>query len=301
MLVLQRWTPLIDMEMLNFIPFWIQIRVYRSNTYRQVNVHVARVLGECIQMDYNEEVGNRLEFVRMNWNVNNSLCFQRNFQFSPDINSLLQFQYERLRGFCKTCGMLMIPDLSVPNQGVIIEEVNEEDNEEDEAAGNAVEGRNVEAEAEPVDPEQEKYERNIQIMEEEADDEQLWNGDGMHTMYSSDVNREEMYNPLYPNGQSFPMDDADDPGLNGKAWLASANGNTVKLCLREKGKTSGTSQVKRKRGSETEQCEQRNEDVDTINDPNKVRGTVGSEQPLAPCGQPAGTVEAWAQTQRLDT
>lgn len=75
---------------------------------RQVIVHISRELGEYIQMDYNEEIGRRLEFVRvrLNWNVNNPLKFQRNFQFTPGVNTLLRMQYERLRGFFKMCAML---------------------------------------------------------------------------------------------------------------------------------------------------------------------------------------------------
>ena len=51
----------------------------------------------------------------------------------------------------------------VPNPGVLIEEISEEN--EEEAADIVVEGQNVEAEAEPVDPEQEEYERNIRAWE----------------------------------------------------------------------------------------------------------------------------------------
>lgn len=69
MLVLQRWTPLMDMAMLNFIPLWIQIRgIPLQYMNRMVIVNIARVLGEYIQMDYNEEVGSRMEFVRVRLN-----------------------------------------------------------------------------------------------------------------------------------------------------------------------------------------------------------------------------------------
>ncbi|CAF2078052.1 unnamed protein product, partial [Brassica napus] len=102
MIVLQRWTPLMDMEMLNYIPFWIQIRgIQLQCMNRQVIVNIARLLGEYIHMDYSEEIGSRLEYVRvrLNWNVNHPLRFQRNFQFVPGVNTLLRLQYERLRGF----------------------------------------------------------------------------------------------------------------------------------------------------------------------------------------------------------
>ena len=103
MLVLQRWTPLMDMDLLNYIPFWIQIRgIPLHYTNREVIVNIARAMGQqYIQMEYKEENGGRLEFIRirLNWNINHPLKFQRNFQFTPGVNTLLRFQYERLRGF----------------------------------------------------------------------------------------------------------------------------------------------------------------------------------------------------------
>ncbi|RID67935.1 hypothetical protein BRARA_C00135 [Brassica rapa] len=109
MLVLQRWTPLMDMAMLNFIPFWVQIRgIPFQFMNRDVILHIAREVGQYIQMDYNEEAGSRLEFVRvrLNWNIGQPLRFQRHFQFTPGVNTLLRFHFERLRGFCESCGML---------------------------------------------------------------------------------------------------------------------------------------------------------------------------------------------------
>ena len=82
-----------DMEMLNFIPLCIQIR---GNPLQLMNIHVivhiVRALGEYIQMDSNEEVGSRFEFVRiqLNWNVNHPLRVQRNFQFSPRLNTFMR-------------------------------------------------------------------------------------------------------------------------------------------------------------------------------------------------------------------
>lgn len=61
----------------------------------------------------------------------------------------------------------------VPNQGVIIEEINQEVTK-------------LEKEA-PADPVQEEYERQIESMEAEADDEDLWNGHTMPTMFSDEL------------------------------------------------------------------------------------------------------------------
>ncbi|KAG2267020.1 hypothetical protein Bca52824_074099 [Brassica carinata] len=96
MLVLHRWTPLMDLDMLNFIPFWIQIRgIHFQYMNREVIVHISRTMGQYIQIDYNEENGDHLEFfrVRIEWNIAHPLRFQRNFQFSLGVNTVLRFQY----------------------------------------------------------------------------------------------------------------------------------------------------------------------------------------------------------------
>ena len=179
MLVLQRWTPLMDMGMMDYIPFWVQIRgIPLQFMNREVILYIARIMGQYTQMEYNEETGGRLEFVRvrLNWNINHPLQFQRNFQFVPGENTLLCFQYERLRGFCEVCGFIkhdtgacvinnggVAPDAGdddsgddqddverVPNHGVIIEEINEEaTGQEDEPIGQEEEA--------PTDPVQEEY------------------------------------------------------------------------------------------------------------------------------------------------
>lgn len=58
MLVLQRWTLLMDMDTLNFIQFWIQIRgIPFPFMNREVILNIA--------WEYNEEMGGRLELIRM--------------------------------------------------------------------------------------------------------------------------------------------------------------------------------------------------------------------------------------------
>ncbi|XP_013617766.1 PREDICTED: uncharacterized protein LOC106324324 [Brassica oleracea var. oleracea] len=220
MLVLQRWTPLMDLALLDFIPFWIQIRgIPFQYMNREVIVSIARTMGQYIQMDYNEENGSRLDFVRVriNWNIANPLRFQRNYQFVMGINMTLRFQYERLRGFCELCGMLThnsgacvinnggpdqvdedddddddsgeeneAPEL-VPNQGVIIEEVNDEEEHQDDAEDG---GNEQEADEEA----------GQEDMEEEEKEDELWNGLGMRTIFTDDVITEEMHNPIDPFG-----------------------------------------------------------------------------------------------------
>ncbi|KAJ4912230.1 Uncharacterized protein Rs2_06851 [Raphanus sativus] len=257
MLALQRWTPLMDMDTLNYIPFWVQIRgIPMQVINREVIVYIARIMGQYIQMDYNEESGGRMEFVRvrLNWNINHPLKFQRNFQFSPGVNTLLKFQYERLRGFCEVCGMLThdtgacvinnggaAPDEGdddsgddrddveiVPNQGIIIEEIHEEAQAQDEVA--------------PLEPVQVEHEGQMETMEAEADDE-LWSDQAMPTMYSDDNTVEEMFNPIDPFGilaAAKKENSVVTQGMKRKNWIQEAHNNKNKLSKREKGESSGT-------------------------------------------------------------
>lgn len=109
MLILQCWTPLMNPLMMNFIPFWIQIRgIPFQFLNHNVIAHIGRVMGQLMDVDYDANAAARVEHmrVRLNWNVNEPLRLQKNFQFSPGGNTLLRFTYERLRGFCELCGML---------------------------------------------------------------------------------------------------------------------------------------------------------------------------------------------------
>ncbi|XP_033141779.1 uncharacterized protein LOC108869928 [Brassica rapa] len=109
MLILERWTPSFNPLMLNFIPFWIQIRGIPYQFMSQdVVMHIGRALGMYMDVDYNAEATARRDYVRVrvNWNVDEPLRFQRHFQFTPGTNTLLRLTFERLMGFCDVCGML---------------------------------------------------------------------------------------------------------------------------------------------------------------------------------------------------
>lgn len=69
---------------------------------------IAMSLGDKIDVDFDEDNVSRVQFVRVRvaWNVDTPLRFQRNYQFSPGVNTILSFFYERLRGFCAVCGMI---------------------------------------------------------------------------------------------------------------------------------------------------------------------------------------------------
>lgn len=73
-----------------------------------VVAHIGRALGQLMDVDYHAESAVYVEYVRVkiNWDVNLPLRFQKNFQFTSGVNTLLKFRYERLRGLCETCGLL---------------------------------------------------------------------------------------------------------------------------------------------------------------------------------------------------
>ncbi|RID76223.1 hypothetical protein BRARA_B03206 [Brassica rapa] len=231
---------------------------------RQVIVNIARLLGEYIQMDYSEEIGSRLEYVRvrLNWNINHPLRFQRNFQFVPGVNTLLRLQYERLCGFCEVCGLI------THDSGACLIQNGGPGN--DDGAHNGDDDIEIVPNQEPVieeeHPVQDEYERNIRTMEEEVDEEPPY----------------EMYNPLSPNGQPFPREMKDETGLKRKEWLSDANENTMRFSKGERGESSGSSKAKRKKNNEVESGDQVTHDGTAHNDSNLVRGAVGPEPPLPP-------------------
>lgn len=109
MIILQRWSPMFNYLMLNFIPFWIQIRrIPLQFMNHDVVAHTGRALGQLMDVDYHAESAVYVEYVwvKINWDVNLPLRFQKNFQFTSGVNTLLKFRYERLRGLCETCGLL---------------------------------------------------------------------------------------------------------------------------------------------------------------------------------------------------
>lgn len=95
MLILQKWTPLMNPHLINFIPFWIQISGIPFHFLScQVIEEVGRSLVNVENVDYDNEAAARIEYVHVqaNWNVDNPLRFQRNFQFHAGVNTLLCFQ-----------------------------------------------------------------------------------------------------------------------------------------------------------------------------------------------------------------
>lgn len=133
MLLLQRWEP--QVPLLNFIPFWIQIRgIPFQFLNRGVVEHIGRALGQVLDVDFDVEAVARVDFVRVlvHWDIPHPLRFQRNFQFSAGANTLLRFRYERLRGFCEVCGMLTHDSGACLIQNGGEEQVNDDDDDGEE-------------------------------------------------------------------------------------------------------------------------------------------------------------------------
>ena len=317
MLILQRWVP--QLPLLDFIPFWIQIRgIPYQFLNRGVVEHIGRSLGQVLEVDFDAEAVARMDYARVlvHWDITHPLRFQRNFQFSAGTNTLLRFRYERLRGFCEVCGMLTHdsgacviqnggeeqmddndeddfnqPD-RIPNQGVIIREI-EEGEEVNEAAqlGNngaieVQEARQIEAHVEHI------------AAPVESDDDKLSDIDPNHDalaefehydMFSGERNDSELLNPIptfenscgdipgSPSHQSYsqiyplalmesaivinPTTAASDRGKRKREDFLEATdpqGNT-KLTIRERGEGSSSSE-----------------------EHNQVRGAVGPNPPLPP-------------------
>lgn len=145
MLVLQRWNPFNNPLLIKDGYKYVGSRSNSSN--REIISHISRAMGNLMEDDYDVGAAARVPFLRVqiNWDVQQPLRFQRNFQFQAGINTLLHFRYERLRGFCEVCGLMThdsgaciiqnggdahfsdddLPPAGHQNQGVIIREINE--------------------------------------------------------------------------------------------------------------------------------------------------------------------------------
>ena len=214
MLILQRWSPM-NQPLINFIPFWIQIRgIPYHYLNREVTTHIGRALGNLMEVDFDPETAARVEFVcvQVNWNVEDPLRFQRNFQFEAGVNTLLRFRFERLRGFCEVCGMLTHdsgacliqngggedqsddedaednhPPTIPQNQGVVIREI--EDDEENgvvEEIQPAAVMQEDDAEGEDTDPN-----HNGLIPNDDLADHL-----GSYSMFNEERNMSELLNPI---------------------------------------------------------------------------------------------------------
>ena len=108
MLSIHRWYPNLSEAEMKIIPFWVQITgiplLFLTNAMARC---VGNRLGHVADVDFDEN-SNHTGFVRVriNWNLDDPLRFQRNFQFADGENTVIKFRFERLRNFCTKCGSL---------------------------------------------------------------------------------------------------------------------------------------------------------------------------------------------------
>lgn len=69
--------------------------------------YIGNQLGHFMETDFDGEGAILVDYVRVRllWNIDMPLRFQRVFQFGEE-TVVLKFRYEKLRNFCTTCGML---------------------------------------------------------------------------------------------------------------------------------------------------------------------------------------------------
>ncbi|XP_009102269.1 uncharacterized protein LOC103828420 [Brassica rapa] len=138
MVVIKRWMPEMDDNDLMQIPFWVQIRgIPMEYLTEGVIRNIGDIMGEAMLVDFNPEANAAVEYVRvqLNWNLAQPLRFQKNFQFSLGVNTLLKFRYERLRGFCETCGMITHDSGECIPHGEDLQNDSEPDDEDNEGGG----------------------------------------------------------------------------------------------------------------------------------------------------------------------
>lgn len=138
MVVIKRWMPAMDDNDLMQIPFWVQIRgIPMEYLTEGVIRNIGDIMGEVMLVDFNPEANASVEYVRvqLNWNLAQPLRFHKNFQFSPGVNTLLKFRYERPRGFCETCGMIIHDSGECVPNGEDLQDDSEPDDEDNEGGG----------------------------------------------------------------------------------------------------------------------------------------------------------------------
>ncbi|XP_024006491.1 uncharacterized protein LOC112083001 [Eutrema salsugineum] len=139
MVTVHRWSPNLPDDASKVIPFWIQIRgIPLQFLSRPTIAFIGDLFGQVVAVDFDES-STRVDFVRVRvlWNVDNPLRFQRNFQFEAGVNTVICFKYERLRNFCKRCGMLTHEKKECPLQMPGEDPFSESDGDDnDEDGGN---------------------------------------------------------------------------------------------------------------------------------------------------------------------
>ncbi|KAG7586017.1 hypothetical protein ISN45_Aa02g013660 [Arabidopsis thaliana x Arabidopsis arenosa] len=299
----------------NFIPFWIQVRgiPYQYLTIDVIN-SIGRALGNLEEIDYDVETAARVEYVRIkiNWNIDTPVIFQRNFQFQRGVNTLLIFHFERLRGFCEVCGMLTHDsgacliqnggeedhsdgddddqgDVNPPrnvnqNQGVVIREI-----EGDEVNGDVMEHEqerdlanddDVDAGLADIDPN-----HNALVAYEDVEEDRM-----TLSVYRGEWDTNELFNPV----PIFENSTGDIPGSENNR-IYSANIHPRPEVMEETMRANEAMAVargKRKREDTIEQVEETvntkvnfqemEEGSSSSKKSNQCRGAVGPQPPQPP-------------------
>lgn len=131
MVTLHRWSPNLSDDASKVIPFWIQIRGIPLQYLTEPMIRfIGDILAPVVDVDFDENLTTRVDFVRVKvlWNTDHPLRFQRNFQFGQNEYTILSFKYERLRCFCQTCGMLTHDRYECPLRDDADDDAQDDDN-----------------------------------------------------------------------------------------------------------------------------------------------------------------------------
>lgn len=299
MLIMQRWSPLFNPLMLNFIPLWIQIRGIPLQYINQdVIMHIGRAMGQYMDVDYNAETAVRVEYarVRVNWNVDLPLRFQKNFQFTPGVNTLLKFRYERLRGFCEVCGMLTHDSGSclIQNGGMDHDSEDDDDDEDDNEepllvplAEQGVQIHEIHEMNEENNNEENEVPNGVEYQVMEDDEE--YNAEPLRDMFSGEQESSELSNPV-PIYSNSTGDSAGDNARQGKRIMEEPDESSMQA-LYDTIPPRSKSQQARKRKAEASLMEEgllkcpaleRGESSGNDTTTDQVRGAVGPNPPASP-------------------
>lgn len=129
MCVIQKWILLVTYEDLKKILFWVQIReIPIQFLTRRMITHIGLKMEHLLEIDFD---GESVARVRLNWAIDVHLRFQRIFRFGEEA-LVLKFRYEKLRNFCKICGLLTHEASECPTNNPQPEEPADNDNDDDD-------------------------------------------------------------------------------------------------------------------------------------------------------------------------
>lgn len=240
---------------------------------------------------YSTDVAAKCDYarVRLNWNVDEPLRVSETISVHAESYYYAELTFERLCGFFDVCGRLTHDsracliqngginhdggdddsdvedggDHVLLNHGVIIEEINEEEQDRGNDAEPAVNEEN------PIDVE------GNPTADADEDDE-LWISEVISTMYFDDLSVEEMYNPINPFGSRYDGREA----IKRKAWLDKGEENKLGFSRMERGESSEARSFKRKKEGSTATGEDSTPVTSEGETNTTLRGAVGPKPPL---------------------